>query len=294
MAGDVESTLDPERYAVLGNPIAHSKSPWIHTMFASQTRQTISYTRLLVDIGGFAEAIARFWQDGGRGANVTVPFKEDAWRWVARRSERAERAGAVNTVVLQDNGSSLGDNTDGVGLVRDLSVNHGVGLEGLRVLILGAGGAARGVLAPVMGEKPASLAVANRTLVKANDLAREFSALGAIEASGFAELAGLQFDLIINATAAGLSGQVPPLPAEILAPGGCCYDMVYGDRPTAFVQWGRRQGAAKSIDGLGMLVEQAAESFLVWRGVRPETPPVIAALRAGQPARGSSAASSAT
>lgn len=275
------ATLRPDRYAVLGNPVAHSKSPWIHARFASQTGQAISYTRMLVEIGGFAEAMTGFWRGGGRGANVTVPFKEEAWRWVGRRSDRAERAGAVNTVVLQKNGQSLGDNTDGVGLVRDLALNHGVGLEGLRVLILGAGGAARGVLAPLMAENPASLAVANRTVAKGNALAREFAALGDIEATGFADLSGSQFDLIINATAAGLSGEVPPLQPQILAPEACCYDMVYGDRPTAFVQWGLAHGAAKSLDGLGMLVEQAAESFLVWRGVRPDTQAVIAALRAG-------------
>ncbi len=273
------STGRCDRYAVLGNPIAHSKSPAIHAMFAEQTGQRLHYERMLVEVGGFAEAIARFRREGGCGANVTVPFKEEAWRWVERRSELAERAGAVNTIVFEERGTSLGENTDGVGLVRDLAQNHGLRLGGRRILVLGAGGAARGVLEPVLREQPAVLTIANRTPEKAERLAAEFAALGTVQAREFAELADSHQDLIINATAAGLSGEMPPLPEGVLAAGGGCYDMMYGDDPTVFVEWGWRHGAAQSLDGLGMLVEQAAESFYAWRGLRPDTRPVIARLR---------------
>jgi shikimate dehydrogenase len=269
-----------DHYAVMGNPIAHSKSPRIHTLFAEQTGQDLEYSAILVEPGHFVEAVAAFHARGGRGLNITVPFKQDAWTLASRRSERAERAGAVNTLVLEESGEHFGDNTDGAGLVRDLLHNHGSGIEGRRLLLVGAGGAARGVLEPLLDERPALLVIANRTPGKAVDLARRFCELGRVEGGGFDALEGQTFDLVINATAAGLSGTVPDLPASVVGAGTWCYDMMYADEPTAFVRWSTARGAARALDGLGMLVEQAAESFCLWRGVRPDTAPVIAALRA--------------
>lgn len=264
-----------DRYAVFGNPIAHSKSPAIHRMFAEQTGERLCYDRIEAPLGDFARAVERFRADRGRGANVTVPFKEQAWELADGLSQRAQQARAVNTLVLDT--AIYGDNTDGVGLVRDLVANHGIPLAGRRVLLLGAGGAARGVLPALLHAAPGALAVANRTV----DRARELVAVqpAPAEALGLEELAGRQFDLVVNATAAGLRGELPALPDDLLAPKAVCYDLVYADRPTAFVQWGHAHGAAMALDGLGMLVEQAAESFLLWRGVRPRSSPVIAALR---------------
>ncbi|MBK7540570.1 MAG: shikimate dehydrogenase [Candidatus Competibacteraceae bacterium] len=273
-------TTKPDQYAVMGHPIAHSKSPRIHALFAAQTGQSLEYRAILVEPGGFAAAARAFRDAGGKGLNVTLPFKQNAWVFADLSSVRAERAGAVNTLIFEP-GGTRGENTDGTGLVRDLTVNHGYSLAGRRVLLLGAGGAARGVLQPLLLEGPAQLVIANRTAGKALELALRFGDLGKVSASGFAELAGRQFDLIINATAAGLSAEVPPLPDGVLAPEGWCYDFLYGNEPTAFVRWGLEQGAARALDGLGMLVEQAAEAFRLWRGVLPETQPVIAALRAG-------------
>jgi len=211
--------------------------------------------------------------------NITVPFKREAWAYTRERTARAERAGAANTLLLRDDGTVLAENTDGVGLVRDLTVNHRVAITARRILVLGAGGAVRGILEPLLFERPESLVIANRTAAKAEQLAEDFADLGRLTGGGLAFITGQQFDVIVNGTAAGLAGDMPALPDEILAPGGACYDMVYGDRATAFVSWARRRGAAVALDGLGMLVEQAAESFALWRGVRPETAPVIAALR---------------
>jgi shikimate dehydrogenase len=270
-----------DRYAVMGNPVAHSKSPRIHTLFARQTGQDIEYTAILVEPGGLARAVAEFHAGGGRGLNITVPFKEDAWVLAARRSERAELAGAVNTLVLDASGRHFGDNTDGVGLVRDLTRNHACALAGKRVLLVGAGGAAQGVIGPLLEEQPALLVVANRTSEKAIELARRFCALGRIEGCGLDVPEGQSFDVVLNATAASLAGEVPALPAGVVTSRTWCYDMMYGDEPTAFVRWGMEHGAAHSLDGLGMLVEQAAESFYLWRDVRPDTAPVIAALRTG-------------
>jgi shikimate dehydrogenase len=273
-------TTTTDQYAVMGHPIAHSKSPQIHALFAAQTRQALEYRAILVEPGGFTAAARAFRTAGGKGLNVTVPFKQDAWVFADILSARAERAGAVNTLIFES-GGVRGDNTDGPGLVRDLTVNHGRSLAGQRILLVGAGGAARGVLQPLLAEHPAQVVIANRTAEKALGLAVRFSDLGRVTASGFAELAERQFDLIINATAAGLEDAVPPLPEGVLAAGGWCYDLMYSRKPTAFVRWGQEQGAAQSLDGLGMLVEQAAESFHLWRGVWPETRPVIAALRNG-------------
>ena len=268
----------PDQYAVVGNPIAHSKSPHIHRLFAGQTGQDMEYRAILVEVDGFADAMDRFRAAGGKGLNITLPFKQDAYRYATQLSERAKRAGAVNTLRF-DGGQAFGDNTDGAGLVRDLGHNIGLVLAGRNVLLLGAGGAARGVLQPLLRESPSLLWIANRTSTKAAELAREFQDLGPVQGSGLEVLAGHAFDLIINATSTGLTDDLPPLPDQLLRSGGACYDMVYGSEPTAFVRWGWAQGAAKSVDGLGMLVEQAAESFFIWRGVRPDTAPVLEDLR---------------
>ncbi len=268
-----------DRYAVMGHPVAHSKSPFIHARFAEQTAQAMSYEAIDVAPGEFAEAVEAFRAAGGRGLNVTVPFKEEAWRLVAERSARAERAGAVNTIWFEDD-TAHGDVTDGAGLLRDLVVNHGATLAGRRILLLGAGGAARGVLEPLLHAGPTRVVVANRTAARARALARAFAADGPVSGCGLDELrAEGAFDLIINATSASLVGEVPRVPAAALGPDTWCYDMVYGDAPTVFMDWARRHGASVVLDGLGMLVEQAAEAFALWRGVRPETAPVIAALR---------------
>jgi shikimate dehydrogenase len=271
-----------DRYAVFGNPVAHSKSPRIHALFAAQTGEDISYETILAPIGGFAAAVGEFTAEGGRGANVTVPFKEDAFRVAGRRSPRAQAAGAVNTLIFADD-EIAGDNTDGAGLVRDIVGNLGVPVKDLRVLLLGAGGAARGVVLPLLLEQPAELVIANRTANKARLLADEFARLPACAVKvkpagcGFAELAGHTYDIVINATSAGLSNASLDLPAGIFAADSLAYEMVYG-RETAFMAQARHAGA-RVTDGLGMLVEQAAEAFSVWRGIRPETRPVLAQLR---------------
>ncbi|KAA6182917.1 shikimate dehydrogenase [Thiohalocapsa marina] len=273
-----------DHYAVIGNPIAHSKSPVIHAAFARQTRQHMDYGRILGNLDDFAGDVRRFVAEGGRGLNVTVPFKEQAFALLEDLSPRAEAAGAVNTIVVRDGGLLRGDNTDGVGLVRDLVSNHGIGIAGRRVLLLGAGGAARGVLQPLLEQGPAALQIANRTAAKAVELAElavGFTADAHVRGSGLDGLDGQAFDLIINATSSGLAGDVPAIPDDCLADGGSIYDLLYGDVPTPFCRWGAARGAARILDGLGMLVEQAAESFLLWRGVRPDTAPVIAMLRGG-------------
>ena len=267
-----------DAYGVMGHPISHSKSPAIHAAFSRQTGEDIVYRAIHVQPGEFARAVTSFRDSGGKGLNITLPFKEEAWALCDVRTERAQQAGAVNTLWFE--GADLhGDNTDGVGLVWDLTVNYGMQLRGFRVLLLGAGGASRGVVAPLLGTDLARLVIGNRTVSKAEELARAFSGAGIVSGCGLDALTGQRFDLIINATSASLSDQVPAIPRDVLAPGGWCYDMMYADKPTAFVRWGRARGAAGAVDGLGMLVEQAAESFLRWRGVRPETAPVIRALR---------------
>lgn len=260
-------------YAVFGNPVAHSKSPLIHAAFARQTGQDLDYVALLAPLDGFARAVAAFRDGGGDGANVTVPFKEEACRIADRLSPRAQLAGAVNTLSF-DAAGIAGDNTDGAGLVADLTRNLQRDLAGRRILLLGAGGAARGVIGPLLDQGPATLVIANRTASRAQDLATLFGR--GVMACGFADIEGA-FDLVINATAASLSGELPPLPPAVFAADALAYDMMYG-RDTPFLAFARQHGAA-AADGLGMLVEQAAEAFHVWRGVRPDTAPVIDALR---------------
>lgn len=266
-----------DRYAVFGHPVAHSRSPFIHAAFARQTGQDLHYEAILAPLDGFASCLADFAATGGCGANVTVPFKEEAFRRADRLSPRAQRAGAVNTLKFESAGL-LGDNTDGAGLVADLVRNLGRTLGGRRILLLGAGGAARGVLGPLLDQQPAALVIANRTVPRAAELAHLFGR--GVHACGFAEVAG-PFDVIVNATAASLAGELPPLSPTIFAAESLAYDMMYG-RDTPFLAFAREQGIA-AVDGLGMLVEQAAESFLLWRGIRPETGPVIASLRASCP-----------
>ncbi len=267
-----------DRYAVLGNPIGHSKSPAIHAAFAAQTRQDIRYEAILAPLDGFTQAVAAFAAAGGRGANVTVPFKEEAHRLATRLSPRAVRAGAVNTLTFSGEGIA-GDNTDGAGLVADIESNLGFPLAGKRILLLGAGGAARGVVGPLLDTGAGHLTIANRTAAKARELAHLFVHHGNILGCGLPEIEG-PFDAVINATAASLAGEAVPLPAGVFGPGALAYDMMYGQAETPFLAAARAAGATRLADGLGMLVEQAAEAFLLWRGIRPETAPVLAALRA--------------
>lgn len=275
------SASNTDRYGVMGNPIGHSKSPMIHTLFAEQSGQAITYEALLVELGGFNDAVEAFRDEGGKGLNVTVPFKRDAWKRVDERSPCAELAGAVNTIVLREDGSLFGDNTDGNGLVRDIRDNLGISLAGKKVLVLGAGGAVRGVLGPILEENPESVTIANRTPARAQELAEAFEAYGSTEGCGFDELEGSSFDIVINGTSASLKGEVPPLPDTLLNKGALCYDMMYAAEPTAFMVWADDHSSERIADGLGMLVEQAAESFLIWRGVKPQTTPVIKAVREG-------------
>lgn len=270
-----------DRYAVIGNPIAHSKSPQIHAAFARQTGQELSYEALLAPLDGFAQTVADFRAHGGRGLNVTVPFKLEAFALAEHHTARAQAAGAVNTLAFGADGV-LGDNTDGAGLVRDLTANLNFALAGCRILLLGAGGATRGVLLPLLDSRPARLTIANRTVGKAEALAALFAARAgdtALDACGFDALAGRRFDLVINATAASLADELPPLPPGLYAEGALAYDMMYARAPTRFMRAALADGAARVADGLGMLVEQAAESFTLWRGVRPDSAPVLAELR---------------
>ena len=274
-----------DQYYVIGNPIQHSRSPEIHQRFAEQCGQSLHYQRYEAPLDGFTAAVHALVDQGMRGANVTVPFKRAAYDGCASLTERAQYAGAVNTISVDARGQCHGDNTDGIGLLNDLLKNQGVALAARRVLVLGAGGAVRGVLAPLLAQRPATVMLANRTHAKAEQLARDFAALGPVASCSLDALqapgAALPepFDIIINASSAGLHGAMPTLPAALLRPQGFCYDMVYGPQADAFLTWARRAGASRAVDGLGMLVEQAAASFHIWRGVYPAGAAVIRALR---------------
>jgi len=272
-------TIALDRYAVFGNPIKHSKSPQIHSLFAKQTNQSLSYTAELAEPGQFNQAVKNFIEHNGKGLNITVPFKEDAWSCAKQRSQRAQRAGAVNTLMLLQDGTLYGDTTDGVGLVRDLIQNHNIELTDKDILIVGAGGAVRGVLEALLEQHPASLLIANRTRQKAVQLAEDFSDLGKIDGCGLDEINDRDFDIVINATSASLKGDLPPLANSIFREDCCSYDMMYAAQTTPFMQWSTDNGATQVFDGLGMLVEQAAESFFIWRNVRPETSSVIKQIR---------------
>ncbi len=273
--------IDPsvDNYCVMGNPVAHSKSPQIHAAFADQTQQNIFYQAIQVDDGKFKAALKEFQAQGGKGLNITVPFKGEAWEISENRSNRAERALAVNTISFDDAGNIIGDNTDGVGLVRDLTINHDISIKDKDILILGAGGAVRGIMDPLFDSEAGRVTIANRTVSRAEKLTDIFSDRGDISACGYDELAGSGFDIVINGTSASLQGEVPPLPENLLNDNACCYDMMYSMSDTPFVSWAKAHGATKAIDGLGMLVEQAAESFFIWRGVRPDTSNIIQLLR---------------
>ena len=266
-----------DRYAVIGNPVAHSKSPWIHGEFARATGQDIEYVRIEAPPDGFERVVQDFRAAQGRGANVTLPFKEAAFRCSAELSAGARLAGAVNTLLFEPSGIR-GENTDGSGLLRDLTANLGCPIRGQTILVLGAGGAARGILGPLAESGAAKIVLANRTVMKATELVQRI-AFPMLEACGFDALADRSFDLVVNATSSGLSGEGPLIPASVFRKGALAYELVYG-RDTAFLALARASGAATS-DGTGMLVEQAADSFRLWRGVRPQTAGVISALRRG-------------
>jgi shikimate dehydrogenase len=270
----------PDRYAVIGHPVSHSRSPFIHARFAAQTSQHLEYGTIDAPPADFARTVREFFEHGGRGLNVTIPHKELAARLAGELTPRAQRAGAVNTLAMRKDGSVLGDNSDGAGLARDLANNHRVGVAGRRVLLLGAGGAARGIIAPLLGLKPSQLTIVNRTVPRAEELVRQFADMGRLDATGYANLGGAPFDLVINATAASLAGELPALPAGIVNQDSICYDLAYARGDTPFVRWALERGVARAIDGLGMLVEQAAESFHLWRGVRPDTASVLSELTA--------------
>jgi len=265
-----------DKYAVIGNPISHSKSPLIHRLFAEQTGQDISYEAIEAPLNGFAATIGRLRDEGYQGCNVTIPFKFEAFKLATQLAERARAAQAVNTLKF-DSETIAGDNTDGAGLVRDILENQGFPLEGCRVLLMGAGGAAYGVVLPLLAAG-ASLMLVNRTVEKAQQLGAAFAARGQINICSYAGINGQSFDCVINATSSGLKDELPPLPDGLFKPGALAYDMMYG-RETPFMAFARKRGAAIVADGLGMLVEQAAEAFYLWRGVRPQTRSVIAALR---------------
>ncbi len=266
-------------FAVFGNPIGHSKSPQIHTMFAEQFGFDIEYRAIKAPLDGFADAVSAFRDEGAGGCNITVPFKQEAWQLADNRSGRAELAGAVNTFRFEDDGTIFGENTDGVGLLRDLTLNLDLTIHNKTILVVGAGGAVRGILGPLIEQAPKKLMLANRTVAKAVELAKIFSTIGPIEPCGFEELKDERFDIVINGTAAGLSGNVPPLPGEIFSEHALAYDLMYSSEPTAFMQWAKAHGAGRVSDGLGMLVEQAAESFSIWLGERPNTEVVIDGIR---------------
>ena len=273
-----------DRYAVIGNPVAHSKSPFIHAEFAARTGQDLVYERILAPLDGFEAAVYTFRAEGGLGLNVTLPFKLEAFALAQERGARARDAQAVNTLKFE--GAAIyGDNTDGIGLVRDIEVNLAFPIEGRRVLLMGAGGAAQGSLGVLLDAKPARLVIANRTAEKAERLAERLRAARRLPpellcASGYPALLGQEFDLIVNSTSASITDTVPDLPIGVFAPDCLAYDMMYGKGVTPFLETALTQGAARVADGIGMLVEQAAESFFIWRGVRPQTAPVIAALKA--------------
>jgi shikimate dehydrogenase len=272
----------PDKYAVIGFPVAHSWSPFVHGLFAKQTGQSLSYSRLEVPPEALDDRIVEFFANDGKGLNITVPHKQAACLIARERTPRAEMAGAVNTLALTSNGL-LGDNTDGAGLVADLTRNLSFELRGTRVLLLGSGGAARGVLGPLLELDPEYVEVANRSEQRAVELAREFATLGSIHGCGFDSITGSTFDLVLNATSASLQDTIPPIPPSVLGPTTLCYDMAYGKGDTAFTRWSKSAGAGRAETGWGMLVEQAAESFLLWRGVRPDTAPVIAAVKGTRP-----------
>jgi shikimate dehydrogenase len=270
--------IAPDQYGVIGHPVGHSWSPFIHGLFAQQTEQTMVYRRFDVPPAKFRKHVLHFFLHGGRGLNVTLPHKIAAADLANELTPRAEQARAVNTLMMRNENELIGDNTDGEGLVRDLQNNCGVPVTAMRVLILGAGGAVRGVLAPLLALNPTEIVIANRTAARASALARDFATLGTLIGCGFDSALLTHFDLIINATSASLDGDAPAIASTVVDGHTVCYDLAYGKEKTPFVRWAESHGCARALQGWGMLVEQAAESFNVWRGVRPQTAPVLQAL----------------
>jgi shikimate dehydrogenase len=272
-----------DKYAVIGSPISHSLSPRIHAAFAEQTGQQLEYTAIEIKPEDFFDRLSELQDAGYKGLNITLPLKGMAWEAADVCSADCNRAQAVNVLAFDADGRRHGFNTDGSGLLRDLTVTHDIRLENKNILVLGAGGAVRGILAPLLRSRPRSIMIANRTADKALQLAQNFRDLGAVEGCGLGGIAGpdrnRRYDLIINGTAAGIEGGLPPLPESILAPGAVTYDLMYARQPTAFVRWGQSHGASLALDGLGMLVEQAAESFYIWRSVKPDPRNVLTMLR---------------
>jgi shikimate dehydrogenase len=267
-------------FCVVGSPINHSKSPQIHAAFGRQCDVPLRYERVEIKAGSFQQALAEFVVAGGRGMNVTVPLKEEACLSASTLRSRAQATGAANMITVDADGTTVGDNSDGAGLIRDLLGNHRQQLINTRVLLIGAGGAARGVIPSLLAEQVAELVVVNRTALKARTLADQFSRLGSIRASDYDSLSGEPYDLVVNATSLSLSGQIPPLPRAVIGADTCCYDMMYTqDGKTPFLEWCRSTGARQAYDGLGMLVEQAANAFSLWHGVEPDTAAVIKMLR---------------
>ena len=273
----MSSTATPDRYAIIGHPVEHSLSPGIHAAFARQTGQHLEYVRIDAPADGFIAALRSFLAGGGKGLSVTLPFKEQAFALCHALTPRAKKARAVNTLAVREDGTLIGDNTDGAGLVRDLRYNHQFTVRGKRVLLLGAGGAARGVLAALLEEHPALVHIANRTPERAKRLAERHVTQG-VRGGGMDAIRG-DFDLVLNATSASLAGEMPRLPHDCLTPQALCYDLFYSERPTVFMLWAEREGCTRVFDGWGMLVEQAAEAFLLWRGVRPDTQELLSAHR---------------
>ena len=279
----------PSNYGVMGNPVRHSKSPQIHDMFASQCNIEMQYDRIQVDTGGFDQAVSHFAAHGGAGLNVTVPYKVEAWKMCKSEhntiSKRADLAEAVNTLKFEQNGSVSGENTDGAGLVNDLENNIGLELANLLILIIGAGGAARGIIDPILDCAPACITIANRTVSKASTLIERFtdqvekSPVTRLRACALSDIPDQPYDLIINGTAASLEGNLPGIDPACLSPNSTVYDMMYSPQPTIFMSWALSCGVSQAHDGFGMLVEQAAESFFIWHGQRPQTAPVIQAMR---------------
>lgn len=274
MAAD---TIVVDRYGVMGYPVAHSRSPVIHRLFAQQTGQNLRYELLKVSPEHLDEAVSQFRHTGGKGLNITVPHKVAVTKLCDQLSERARLAGAVNTLVFQD-GETFGDNTDGIGLLRDLRVNHGLAIDSANILILGAGGATRGIVGPLLEQGPGLLLIANRTVSKADALVKRFEGLGPVQSAAFDAIPDERWDIVINATSAGYKGETPPFPASVIGTDTFCYDLSYAATPTPFCTWAKANGAKRLAMGWGMLVEQAAESFHLWRGVRPDTRPILKQL----------------
>ena len=276
---NASATETPDQYGVVGHPVSHSWSPFIHGLFSRETGQSMVYRLYDFLPQEFHERVKAFFREGGRGLNVTLPHKIAAVDVADELTARAAHAAAVNTLAVRSDGGILGDNTDGTGLVRDLCDNQGIVITHRRILIVGAGGASRGVLAPLLALSPSEIVIANRTPERAETLAKAFEKLGATRGVGFRYISGGTFDLIINATSASLSGDIPAVPTSVVGPETICYDMAYGKADTPFLRWALKLGCTRALQGWGMLVEQAAESFRIWRGVRPSTAPVLTALK---------------